>query len=202
MARGERKKGAKQFGLAWPACRFGGRAAPSTHQPSTQYPAPGTSSSTSTQHPGFQRKEGATTHASDKRAPPRVALGCMWKLAAARLDERLLGRDAGIHSATLGQGSFLCRTVALQREQATRASRLDRHSDSARVLVQASTCGVRTIESQMGHGPWPGPGSRLRCCDLYPELVHIYQSQGLQLPCHAMPCHVLPGSALLVTPSH
>jgi hypothetical protein len=49
---------------AWPACRLAGEQhqAPSTHQPSTQYPAPGTSiaPAPSTQHPGFQRAEGAT----------------------------------------------------------------------------------------------------------------------------------------------
>jgi hypothetical protein len=90
-----------------------------------------------------------------------------------------------------------CRTVALQCEQATRASS-DRHSDSARMLVQASTCVVGTIP-QMGHGLWPGPGSRLRC-DLYPELLLYIQVYCISLKasnCHAMPCHAMPCYARL-----
>jgi hypothetical protein len=51
---GERMR--EQFGLA--CLSLGGRAAPSTHQPSTQYPAPGTSTAPapSTQDSSEQRE--------------------------------------------------------------------------------------------------------------------------------------------------
>ena len=90
----------------------------------------------------------------------------------------------------------MCRTVAQSHCSArTGHSGKQRQRDCARVLAQASTCGVRKIESPMGHGLDQEADSDA----IYIQNCYIYISLKA---CHAMPCHVLPGPALLVTPSH
>jgi hypothetical protein len=85
------------------------------------------------------------------------------------------------------------RTVALQR--ANRPLGQAGSTDTA--TVRECWCKRARAECGRLNPRWAmaWTGSRLRCCDLYPELLHIYQSQGLQLPCHAMPCSARLGSA-------
>jgi hypothetical protein len=95
-------------------------------------------------------------------------------------------------SATLfGQGSFLCRTVAQSHCSArTGHSGKQRQRDCARVLAQASTCGVRKIESPMGHGLDQEADSDA----IYIQNCYIYISLKAS-NCHAMPCSARLGSA-------
>jgi hypothetical protein len=120
----------------------------------------------------------------------------MWKLAAARLDERPLGRDAGIPPHYLVRALSCvaqshCRTAA--REQATRAS-----NDSATVRE----CWRKRARAECGrlNPRWAMAWTRKQTPMRSISRIATYIS--VSRPPTAMPCHVLPGSALLVTPSH